>query len=382
MAALCARADGDDKPVNSTQDSTAAQSSSTSTTTQSDSIISQGGSNVTILQNGNITVHDSDLVVPHDSEISLPDPDVNSPTYDGSLYKIEPSNQPTPAEIKAEQQAQNDENNWLIRGYEEQVKEKSAANNETDSVDDPYQQILSNKDLTELAGLPPPAPTNPADVTTLHVSTDPAKNGPTLRDDNSQTSQDSPPAQTSSQQNPSQENPSASRDAAFKPLITPLTATDVAGLPNFYATLPGGPPPDALVNNGTTEGVPSVTDDSSFTDMPGLTAAKNQFKQGDMNYEVTFDPLPDDFQGKKTSSSLDKSDVTLTLPQISSDSTGKQAQLQLPIQATSTESSPPPPAPAKVVIHADPVLTNPKPISVPLIVAGRPQIQDPNDFLR
>ncbi|HUB68290.1 MAG TPA: hypothetical protein VL981_12460 [Candidatus Methylacidiphilales bacterium] len=382
MATICVRADDSNKPSKPAQDASASGTSSAtpnvSTTTQDNFNVSPGGSGNTTIQNSDIVVPDSAIAVPHSSGISLPDPDVNSPTYDGSFYKVEPGNQPTAAEIRAKKEAQDEENNWLIRGYEEQVQEKAAANGQTDSTDDPYQQVLSDKDLAALAGLPPPSPSNPEDVTTLHVSTDPAKNGPALRLDSPQAS---PASQTSSQQDSSQKDSSPARETGFKPLITPLSATDVAGLPNFYATLPGGLSPEALSNNSASESVSSTTDDPSFTDMPGLIAAKNQFKEGNTNYEITFDPLPDDFQDKKAAATLDKSDVTLTLPQPPSGDAVKQAQRAILIATTGSATLPPAPPP-KVVIHADPALTNPKPIAVPLIVAGRPQIQDPNDFFR
>ena len=285
------------------------------------------------------------------------DPDINSPTYDGSTFNAAQGKQLTAAEVRAARETQQAEATWLIRGYEQRVKMESTAKGETGPVD-PYARISSNKELAKLAGLTFTASPSPSDIASLHAGADPGKDSPTLRLD---------PSQISSRQ----KFPPLS-GGGFKPLITPLSAPDAAGFPNFYATLPAGTPAPVLPNTSTPVIAPPVTD------MPGLTAAaQGHFTQGNLNYDLTLEPLPDDFHNKQDTNSEHKSNDVL--PQVPSGDAAKQ--LQQTVRVVTTGKTTPPPVAIKIVIPPDPDLT-PQPIAVPIITAGRPQIQDPNDFIR
>ncbi|MCE0498326.1 MAG: hypothetical protein LV481_10320 [Methylacidiphilales bacterium] len=295
----------------------------------------------------------------------LHDPDINSPTYDGSTFVTDPSKKPTADEIRADQEAQQEQSTWLIRSYEQRAKMESVAKGDADPLD-PFTRISSNKDLAKLAGLTTTTSSSPTDITSLHATTDPTKDGPTLRLD---------PSQVSSQQ---KFQPVSG--GSFKWLITPLSAPDTAGLPDFYATLPAGTPApmSVLADTSTPVAVPPAPDTPPVTEMPGLTAAKSHFTLGKLNYDLTLEPLPDDFHNKQADDSGDKNNNVL--PQAPSGDTAKQ--LQHMVQVVTTGKTTPQPAPLKVVILPDPDLTTPKPIAVPIIMGGRPQIQDPNDFIR
>jgi hypothetical protein len=285
------------------------------------------------------------------------DPDVNSPTYDGSTFEAVPAQKPTTAQIQAAREAQQQQNSWLVRDYEEQLKKRAAAD-QSDLLD-PYLRISSDQNLAKLAGLASPLSSNPTDITNLHAATDSPKDAPTLRLDPSSTPPSSPPKFT------------PLSGAVLKPLITPLTATDAAGLPNFYATLPAGTPPPLE----TTSLPPSGTDTSAALDMPGLTATQSRLTQGTSSYEITPGSLYTDPQNTHFSSSSEDE----LLPQLPSGDAA--SQLQHTVLVVTTGKSTPPPAPAKIVLPPDPELT-PKPVAAPIIMGGRPQIQDPNDFIR
>jgi hypothetical protein len=155
------------------------------------------------------------------------DPDVNSPTYDGSTFNPAPAKQVSAEEIQAAREAAEEEDTWLIRSSEQRQKMKSTGTGQADPLD-PYQRIASDKDLAKLAGLTATASPNPADITNLRADSDPLKDGATLRVDPSQLT-------SSPQKLP------IMAGTGFKPLITPLSATDVAGLHDFYASAQFGP---------------------------------------------------------------------------------------------------------------------------------------------
>jgi hypothetical protein len=287
------------------------------------------------------------------------DPDINSPTYDGSTYQAGQNKKPTAADIQAAREAQQEDANWLVRGYDEQLK-KSASTGQNDLFD-PEARTWSDPDFAKLAGLTSILSPGPVDITSHHAATDSSKDGSVSRPDSSQTS-------TSSSQ-----KLSSLSIGSFKPFITPLSATDAAGLPNFYATLPAGldaPTPTA----GRQLVAPPAKDDSAALEMPGLTAAQSRFTAGDLNYDIMPDPLPDEAPDSTRLSSGDG-----VLPQVPSGDAAKQ--LQRTVMVVTTGKPAPQPGPAKIVTPPDPTLT-PKPLSTPIIVAGRPQIQDPNDFVR
>ena len=219
--------------------------------------------------------------VPTTSErLSAQDPD-------GTPYIVShpEATQPTASEIEA--QRKNDQKaaanqTWLLSAYEQQVQQKSANG---DNGSNFYYRIVSDKNLSKLAGLPSiDAPVDPK--TTLKTGVVQGNPGTlSLRPD--------APAPTTT--------PTAPNMSLLTPLITPLGAADAAGLHNFYNTVPAATAPRKEAS------------DPADLDMPGKIAADSNPLTND---SMTFDSLPDDPNSDKDKSShhddTSKSDLSLT----------------------------------------------------------------------
>ena len=163
-----------------------------------------------------------------DSSASLPE--VNPYTqYDPDgvpLAVTRPQSKPLSQEeistIQKQQEQADLDRNWLLRGYEQQLQArdgKSAGDQSTNL----YYQLSSNKELAKLAGLPALDSDNQASSTPSRTGAAPSGQGSvTLRADAS----------------PATKVGFLSHGDLLKPLVTPLSAPDAAGLHNFYSSLP------------------------------------------------------------------------------------------------------------------------------------------------
>ncbi len=154
---------------------------------------------------------------------------------------------------------------WMMRGYQQQLQLRAtkAPGSEDNNL---LYRISTDKDLSKLAGVTPIDPT--VDPTAELKTGAQGKTALKLRPD-------AAPSVTA--------NPTSS---LFKPLITPLGATDAAGLHNFYGSLPAVT--QAMVSKNKKA---EAEINSADLDMPGKVAAESDPMPND---SLTFDNLPDD----------------------------------------------------------------------------------------
>jgi hypothetical protein len=192
-------------------------------------------------------------------------------------------NRPSQEDLKAIHKQQEKaalNNNWLLRDYEQQLRTHAAAKSSGEQDANLYYQLSSNKDLAKLAGLPAldsesQGSTSPYRTGAVHSGQGPV----TLRADASSAATSGFP----------------SRGNLFKPLITPLSAPDAAGLHNFYSSLPvamGSPLVGSLPKTP-----PMLTadqsHDSSDIETPGMVAAEKDPRMNNKNIsDLTLDILP------------------------------------------------------------------------------------------
>ncbi len=125
-------------------------------------------------------------------------------------------------EIRKEEQKAAFDKNWLLRNYEQQLQARAAKSPEDQSTN-LYYQLSSNKELAKLAGLPA-------------LDSDSQEGAPPNRTGVAPSGQNSSVLRPDASAAVKRGSPSLGH--GFKPLITPLSAPDAAGLHNFYSSLP------------------------------------------------------------------------------------------------------------------------------------------------
>jgi len=229
---------------------------------------------------------DTGTQTPSTSEIlSLQDPD--GVPFVISHPQEKQASQAEIDEAKKEQAQAETNKDWLLRSYEEQLRKRSSGQSGDES-NNLYYRIASDKNLSKLAGLstiaPPEHPTNSlpngASNTDKNTSTLPSVSSLSLKSN-------FPPTSIS----------------LLKPLITPLGATDAAGLHNFYSTVPTAPAPAPSPKTDTSRISPDL-------DMPGKVAAENDPLS---KASLTFDSVPDEMLPTKGPPHNDGSGETLPL---------------------------------------------------------------------
>ena len=183
----------------------------------------------------------------------------------------------TPEQIAADRKARQAaalDKDWMLRAYEKQLQTHAETSTAMDRSANPYQEISANQDLTD-------------------YHNDSANDEPLFRTKDSA-------AHGASALRPGS-NPPLLKSAAFgssflTPLVTPLGATDAAGIKNFYASLPdasvapfnGSTPAPEL--HARTSIIPDPTDNDIET--PGMIAAKKDPLTDPATLDTEIDSLP------------------------------------------------------------------------------------------
>jgi len=194
------------------------------------------------------------------------------------IVALPPSKQPSQAELDAIHKQQEKvalDKNWLLRGYEKQLQIHAAANQDTNL----YYQLSSNKDLANLARLPVLDPNSDDGTTLYRTGTAPSGHGSVgLRAEASSAATSGFP----------------SHGNLFKPLITPLSAPDAAGLHNFYASLPVAMTSPRSGGLPQTPPAPEADQSLDFSDIetPGMVAAKKDPLMDTSSSDLTLEILP------------------------------------------------------------------------------------------
>ncbi len=254
-----------------------------------------------------------------------------------------------PSSQRPEDKAQNPD--WLVHGYEQQMEAHAAAQNRDGNL---YAHLAEDKDLAKLAGL-----------SNVDLSTQPAAD---LHASGNQPALSLRPDAPSDTPAPAPKMTGFS----FKPLITPLSEAQTAGLPNFYASLSvkaaTDPAPAPAV-----DAAPEPAPDPGAMDVPGLTAAES-----DPNAKGNLDPSLDLLPGESPAEAHPPHDLTLELPPSSNAERIQQQQnvaLMAPGQKPKT-IAPVPINPRLLTPVDDTAAMVPDPSPV------RGQVDDPNDVWR
>jgi hypothetical protein len=244
---------------------------------------------------------------------------------------------------------------WLLRGYEEQLQARELANGQSQN-NNLYAELTADKNLAKASGLT--ANTAPAPVTQNLRTTDAGASNLNLRTN-------VPVVAASAHTG----DLAGKTGLQFKPLITPLGSTEVAGLHDLFEKLPALAAQNAP---GPVSSDPVEASDPGALDVPGMTAAESDpVKKADL--DLGLDPLP----GETASQERSHHDLSLELPTSRNE---EQVQQQ---QDTALLI----PGKKKTVA---PVAINPallKPVDdtsamVPISSPGRGQVSDPFDILR
>ena len=267
---------------------------------------------------------------------------------------------------KQQEQAALDKD-WLLRDYEKQVEARAAKSSEDQSAN-LYYQLSSNKELAKLAGVPALDSDDQESATAYRTGAPPSSQGSgALRG-----------AAYSA-------TGSAFRSHAnlFQPLITPLSAPDVAGLHNFYSS-----PPLSMaspISGGLPQTPPAPkTDqyrDSSDLETPGMVAAEKNPLTDAGAPDLTLDILPGETIERTKARQNDSNKLELPLPMDADQLHQEQAAtLNVPGVPNAAQTATPAPAPVKAVPIDDE--NAPLPVSkAPQINPVRPSIANPYDIL-
>jgi hypothetical protein len=168
----------------------------------------------------------------------------------------------------------------------------------------------------------------------------------------------------------------------LKPLITPLSAPDAAGLHNFYSSLPvaiapafsGGIP-------GTASATSQQSEDSTDMETPGMTAAKSDPMSNLDTPDLTLDVLPGETIEQAKANRSNNNNLELPQP-MNVDQLHKTLPTALSLQALPSlptqRSSSLPPVVKPIEDNANtPVPSNQQPVIVPV----HAPIADPYDIL-
>jgi hypothetical protein len=302
-----------------------------------------------------------------------PDPSAVNPYTqvdpDGVPLAVTQPNQKqlSPEEIgelrEAQAQAARDKN-WLLRSYEQQLQ-KNVSNSTQEPNANLYFQLSSNKDLAKLAGLPDLDPEKGDGTLSYRVPSGP---GPApLPSDASSTPREAP----------------LSHGNFFKPLVTPLSAPDAAGLHNFYSFLPAPAVEPFYGRLPQKSAVPAAPSEDSFSDLetPGLIAAKNNPLAdpdvSDLNLEVLPGESIEQARAEQENNNNLQLPLALDADQLHREQAGA---LNVPSPPKIAQTPAKSPEPVKTVPTQDP--DAPIPVSqVPQISPVRPPIANPFDIL-
>lgn len=192
---------------------------------------------------------------------------------DGVPYIVShpPQREPSQEEIDAQKKQADANKDWLLDSYEKQLRTHSS-----DQSNNLYYEFGSDQKLSQVSGFKQIDTSKEDAAAALRTGTSHSGNNSlTLRTDSAVTA------------NPTGSNPTTSGPTTmttFKPLITPLGATDAAGLHNFYGQ--NNPPPAAPAASRKSDplGSPDL-------DTPGQVAAEHD---PITKASLTFDSMPDD----------------------------------------------------------------------------------------
>jgi hypothetical protein len=275
----------------------------------------------------------------------------------------QPQRRPTQSQLEAAQKekaAAEANKDWLVREYEHQLQLHSSANSSTGESTDIYSQLGLNDNLAKLAGLAPLTSDSSASTQTDKSASSPSEASSSAAVGNPAP----PPPDTSS---------------LLKPLITPFSAPQAAGLQNFYASLasPIAPSPLDTQTQNTSQAKISTPDSDTAIETPGLTAAQ----QDPAHYGKISDPALEPLPGVDYSQmQLRAADSSPSLSELPPGSNAAQLQLQqvAALQAPGTTQPTPQPPVAKPVL---PNPNDPTPLSkMPQPDAFRAPIADPFDI--
>ena len=259
------------------------------------------------------------------------------------------SQRATPQEIAADRKARAQaalDKDWLVRDYEKQLQTHSATSTALDRTANPYQEVIADRDLANLAGL-----------TDYH--TDSASDEPLFRTKDAQADHGNGAALRPGSSSAAPMLKSAPFGSSFlTPQVTPMGAPDAAGIKNFYSSLPdaamapfnGSTPAPEL--HARTSVIPDPTDNDIET--PGMIAAKNDPLTDPATLNPGLDMLPgESLEHAKVHQ--DNSEALLQLP-IAMDAEQLHrsqasylnppvAKSALPTTTSSTATQPKPPTP-------------------------------------
>jgi hypothetical protein len=271
-------------------------------------------------------------------------------------------------QLRKEQAKADADKNWLIRGYEQQLKAHAAANPSDTESANLYYELSRNKDLAKLAGLTPIDADDGNSPPAYKTGRTPAQPDPsTLRKDSFAAASTTP----------------LSNVSGLKPLITPLSAPDAAGLHNFYSSLPVAMPSlfGGSASSSNTPSAPtpkSESQDSTDIETPGMIAAQKDPLSNIGSRDLTLDVLPGETIEQAKASRLGSNTLDLPVP-MNADQLHKTLPRALPVDGTASTAQTTP-TPAK------PIQTNdadaPLPVSKePVIIPVHSAIADPFDIL-
>jgi len=258
---------------------------------------------------------------------------------------------------KQQEQAERDRN-WLLLNYEQQLQARDKANASKDQSGNLYYQLSSNKEMAKLAGLPS-IDSQEATTGTVHAS----------------------PSAVSLRADAPSTGLSLSHADLFKPLVTPLSAPEAAGLHNFYSSLAS---PFSGISSTVPQASPGYKTDqyeeSLDLETPGMVAAKNPLTDTS-HADLTLDVLPgesiEQAQAHQDSNAKLELQGPMDADQLHKQQTGALSPPTAPNASKTTAANP---APTPAVPTADP--SAPTPVSeAPQVNPVRGPIANPYDIL-
>jgi hypothetical protein len=247
-------------------------------------------------------------------------------------------------------------NDWLLRGYEEQLQARALAGGQSQD-NNLYVKLSSDKALAQASGLSSPAPATPAGDT-LRTGAVTGAAPLSLRTDATLLPAGAPA--------PSQSSLAASTGIQLKPLITPLGSSEVAGLHDLFARLP------ELSNQALAVPAPAESDPGAL-DVPGMVAAESDPTKR-ANLDLALDPLPGETESQ---AAANHHEFALNLP-VASDAERIHTEQDTALL---------PPGKRKTVgpLPINPKLMKPVSDTAEMVPEGSPirgQVADPYDMLR
>jgi hypothetical protein len=247
----------------------------------------------------------------------------------------------TPEEISAirkQQQKAEQDKDWLLRNYERQLQSHDAANSGRVQNSNLYYQLSTNRELAKLAGLPDiNLDEQDGAVPVPHSTTGLAKLRPTPT--------------------PGTESLTPYHADLLKPLITPLSAPEAAGLQNFSSLLPiampsplaGDPAPSASTPK------PDESTDPADIETPGMIAAEKDPLADASTPDLSLDILPGETPEQAKERESNNTKLELPLP-MDANQLHKEQAAKLSVQGlpTTTQTTTAATTPVKAVPIVDP----------------------------